>query len=155
MIKTDITYYRVRKWCRELLFNNFILLACAVLLSLFCLISETNSNINNLHHILKQQTAEVVNNGFDDKESNDASLAREKLLSCASPAVSSFEMPVTITVSSASLLNIQYRGCRGMTGLCQSAVSYLKESGTKGRSVKIITELPKEVYVYMIKNLRI
>lgn len=155
MIKTDITCYRVRRWCRELLLNNFILIMCSFLCSLFCLISETNSNNNNLHHILKQQTAEVVNNGFDDKESNDASLAREKLLSCTSPAVSTFEIPVTITVSSASLSNIQYRGYRGMTGLCLSAVPYLKERGTKGRSVKIITELPKEVYVYMIKNLRI
>ena len=154
MIKTDMTYYRAKKWCKELLFNNFVLIVCGLLISVFCLVSENNDN-NNPYHILKQQTAEVVNNGIEDTTECDAPMAREELTPCSKSIMDCLEVPTAITVSSSALSNIQVRGYRGVTGLCQSAITYLKESRTSGRSVKIGTELPKVEHVYMINNLRI
>ena len=153
MIKTDITYYRAKRRCKELLLDNFVLAVCCLLLSVFCLVSETKDN-NNPYHILKHQTAEVVNNGAEDIEC-DAPMAREELTPCSKSIMDCFEVPATITVSSSALSNVQFRGYRGLTGLCQSAITYLKECRASGRSVKVAVELPKVVYVYMTKNLRI
>ncbi len=153
MIKTDITYYRAKKRCKELLLDNFVLAMCCLLLSVFCLVSETKDN-NNPYHILKHQTTEVVNSGIEDTGCN-APMAREELTPCSKSIMDCFEVPTAITVNSSALSNVQYRGYRGMTGLCQSAITYLKESRTSGRSVKVGVELPKVVYVYMTKNLRI
>ena len=143
MIKTDITYYRAKKRCKELLLDNFVLAMCCLLLSVFCLVSETKDN-NNPYHILKHQTTGC-----------NAPMAREELTPCSKSIMDCFEVPTAITVNSSALSNVQYRGYRGMTGLCQSAITYLKESRTSGRSVKVGVELPKVVYVYMTKNLRI
>ena len=148
-----ITYYRAKKRCKELLLDNFVLAMCCLLLSVFCLVSETKDN-NNPYHILKHQTTEVVNSGIEDTGCN-APMAREELTPCSKSIMDCFEVPTAITVNSSALSNVQYRGYRGMTGLCQSAITYLKESRTSGRSVKVGVELPKVVYVYMTKNLRI
>lgn len=153
MIKTDIAYYRTKARCKELLFDNFVPLMCCLLLAVFCLVSETKDN-NNPYHILKHQTTEVVNNGVEDADC-DTPMAREEFTPCSKSIMDCFEVPAAITVSSSALSNIQFRGYRGMTGLCQAAVSYLKECRTSGRSVKMGVELPKVAYVYMTKNLRI
>ena len=153
MIKTDIIYYRVKRRCKELLLDNFVLAMCCLLLSVFCLVSETKDD-NNPCHILKHQTAEVVNNGIEDTVCN-APMAREELTQCSKSIMDCFEFPTAITVNSSVLSNVQYRGYRGVTGLCQSAITYLKESRSSGRSVKVVLELPKVAYVYMTENLRI
>ena len=137
-----------------MLLDNFVLAMCCLLLSVFCLVSETKDN-NNPYHILKHQTAEVVNNGIEDTEC-DTPMAREEFTPCSKSIMDCFEVPAAITVSSSALSNVQFRGgYRGLTGLCQSAITYLKECRTSGRSVKVGVELPKVAYVYMTKNLRI
>lgn len=137
-----------------MLLDNFVLAMCCLLLSVFCLVSETKES-NNPYHILKRQTAEVVNNGIEDTTECDAPMAREELTPCSKSIMDCFEVPAAITVSSSALSNVQFRGYRGVTGLCQSAITYLKECRTSGRSVKMGVELPKVAYVYMTKNLRI
>lgn len=156
MTKTDIICFRTKRRCKELLFDNFVPVVCCLLLSVFCLVSETNVN-NNQNHILDRQTAEFLNNVPDSVDGKAASMAREELVPCTRSVASNFEVPPAITVSSSALSNAQVRLYRDrvVTSLCQSAVSYIKECRTSGRSVRIDTELSKVTHLYMIKNLRI
>lgn len=154
MTKTDIIYFRAKRRCKELLFDNFVPVVCCLLLSVFCLVSETNYN-NNQNHILNRQTAELLNNDPNSADSEGTPMAREEIVPCTRSVASNFEVPPAITVSSSVLSNLQVRLYRGETNLCQSAISYIKESRTSGRSVRIDTELSKVTHLYMIKNLRI